>query len=143
MTAHVMYPAWDEESPATMSSRIIRGVLREKFGFQGVVFSDDMEMKAVRGRYALETQLEASTLATVDVYLFCKEIELQVQAYELLVHQQEADKRLEDLAIDATRRWHGLRERFLVDRSPQPELAELGSVANRDLAFQVRARGQA
>ena len=143
MTAHVMYPAWDEDAPATMSNRILRGILREKLHFGGVVISDDMEMKAVRGRYALETQLEASTVATVDVYLFCKEIELQVQAYELLVRKQEEDKRHEDLAIDANRRWHALRERFLLDRGPQPELAELGSTAHRELALLARARGQA
>jgi beta-N-acetylhexosaminidase len=49
MSAHVKYLALDPESPATMSLPIIHGELRRKLKFQGVVVSDDLEMKALLG----------------------------------------------------------------------------------------------
>ena len=143
MTAHVVYPAWDEDRPATMSHKVIDAILRKKLGYTGVIFSDDMEMKAVRGRFPLDLQLEEATAAGVDVFLFCKELGLQVEAYERLVRLQEEDKRQEDLAIDAVKRWHGLRERFLKDPPPRPGLDVLGATAHADLALKARAMGQA
>jgi beta-N-acetylhexosaminidase len=143
MTAHVVYPAWDEELPATMSARIVRGILRDKLGYTGVVFSDDMEMKAVRDRWPLEAQLARASEATVDAFLCCKELSLQINAFEALIHLQEQDRRQEDLAIDAAGRWQALRERFLLGRPPQPSLGELGCVEHELLAARVRAEGAA
>ena len=53
MTAHVLVPSLDEDKPATLSSRIVRGILREELGYQGVILSDDLEMKAIANRYAV------------------------------------------------------------------------------------------
>src|SRR5918996_1350654 len=47
MTAHVLVPAFDEERPATLSRRIVQAILREELGFEGVILSDDLEMKAI------------------------------------------------------------------------------------------------
>src|SRR5262252_4422236 len=47
MTAHVRVPSLDEERPATLSKRIITGILRQELQFDGVVLSDDLEMKAI------------------------------------------------------------------------------------------------
>ncbi|MDP2308757.1 MAG: beta-N-acetylhexosaminidase [Pseudomonadota bacterium] len=143
MTAHVVYPGWDEDRPATMSSRIIDGILRKRLHFGGVVFSDDMEMKAVRGRYPLEQQLTEASIATVDSFLMCKDLSLQVEAFEELIRLQEDDKGQADLAIDAAKRWHGLRERFLKDPPPRPGLDILGTHTHSDLALRARAQGQA
>ena len=47
MTAHLLVPALDEERPATLSPRVVDGRLRRGLGFDGVIFSDDLEMKAI------------------------------------------------------------------------------------------------
>ena len=47
MTAHVFLPALDELRPATLSTRIVSGMLREELSFEGLIFSDDLEMNAV------------------------------------------------------------------------------------------------
>ena len=141
MTAHVIYPAWDEQNPATMSERILRGLLRQRLGFGGVIVSDDLEMKAVRGRFPLEMQLQRASNATVDLFLACKTPELQHEAYELLIRLQEEDRRQDDLAVDAVRRIHTLRERFLRDRPPALGLEVLGLAAHRDRAMQMRVEG--
>jgi beta-N-acetylhexosaminidase len=51
MTAHILIPKVDEVHPATLSERILRGLLREELGFTGVVFSDDVGMGAVSERF--------------------------------------------------------------------------------------------
>jgi beta-N-acetylhexosaminidase len=49
MTAHVLVPAFDETRPATLSKRIVTELLREELNYDGVILSDDLEMKAVAG----------------------------------------------------------------------------------------------
>lgn len=49
MTAHVMYEVWDSECCASESSRIIRHQIRERIGFDGLLISDDLDMKALSG----------------------------------------------------------------------------------------------
>jgi beta-N-acetylhexosaminidase len=51
MPAHVRYSALDPILPATLSERILRGCLRAELGFQGVVISDDMEMRAITDHF--------------------------------------------------------------------------------------------
>ncbi|MEV1144227.1 glycoside hydrolase family 3 N-terminal domain-containing protein, partial [Micromonospora sp. NPDC049799] len=51
MTGHLLVPALDPELPATLSSRILTGLLRDELGFSGVVVTDAVEMRAVADRY--------------------------------------------------------------------------------------------
>lgn len=142
MTAHVVFPAIDEDNPATMSERILRGWLRERLGHQGVVVSDDMEMKAVRGRYPLELQLDRACRATVDLFLCCKEHDLQLEVWETLIKLQEQDPTHDRLSQDSMRRLAALRERFLLHPVAAPGLDVVGGPVHRDLALSVHARGQ-
>ncbi len=141
MTAHVLYPGLDEDYPATMSRRILHGILRERMGYGGVVVSDDLEMKAVRGRYPIEMQLQKASEATVDVFLVCKELTLAAESWEGLIRLAEDDKLEDDRAADAEKRWHALRERFLKDPSPAPGLDSLGGADHAALAMRARVEG--
>lgn len=49
MTAHVVYTEWDAEQPASLSSKIIGEIIRQRIGFDGLLMSDDLDMKALRG----------------------------------------------------------------------------------------------
>jgi beta-N-acetylhexosaminidase len=140
MTSHVVYSAWDEEWPATLSPRIIRGILREEFGFSGVVVSDDLEMKAVRGRFPLSAQIRQTTAATVDLLLCCESPELQLDAFKEIVHIQEDDTGLEQCCIDSVRRIQALREAHFHSSSPRPGLEVVGCASHRDLAMLIEAR---
>ncbi|WP_169979629.1 glycoside hydrolase family 3 protein [Microbispora sp. H10836] len=53
MTGHLLVTAYDEELPATLSPRILTGLLREELGFEGLIVTDGIEMAAVSGRYGL------------------------------------------------------------------------------------------
>ncbi|MCB0637808.1 MAG: glycoside hydrolase family 3 protein [Lewinella sp.] len=70
MTAHVFNAQLDSLYPATLSQRVIGGLLRQDIGFQGVVFSDDLQMKAVHELYDFPTIIEKSLAAGVDVLVF-------------------------------------------------------------------------
>ncbi|GGG48669.1 glycosyl hydrolase [Croceivirga lutea] len=69
MTSHV-YNANLDTLPATISPKIIQGVLREDFGFEGVIASDDMHMKAISNFYDFETSIEKAIIAGVDMLVF-------------------------------------------------------------------------
>lgn len=110
MTAHVMFPVLDSEYPATMSQRILTGLLRERFGYQGVIVSDDMEMKAVRGRYPVMEQMDVAVRAGVDAFLVCSDAELQAECIESLVKLQEQNPMHEQLAEMSIQRLHHLQQ---------------------------------
>ncbi len=69
MTAHVLYPDLDPESPATISQTIIQNIIRGKIGFTGTLISDDLAMQALRGTPA-ERAL-AALAAGCDIALYC------------------------------------------------------------------------
>lgn len=70
MTAHVFNENLDPDYPATLSPAVIQGMLRDSLGFDGLIFSDDMQMDAVREFYGLETAIRQAILAGVDVLVF-------------------------------------------------------------------------
>ncbi|HWJ69741.1 MAG TPA: beta-N-acetylhexosaminidase [Sphingobium sp.] len=49
MTAHIVYTAWDAERPASLSPRVIGDIIRGEIGFDGLLMSDDLDMKALHG----------------------------------------------------------------------------------------------
>ncbi|MFO1259614.1 MAG: beta-N-acetylhexosaminidase [Sphingomonadaceae bacterium] len=49
MTAHIIYTAWDAERPASLSPIVIEQIIRQHIGFDGLLMSDDLDMKALRG----------------------------------------------------------------------------------------------
>ncbi|MCW8915887.1 MAG: beta-N-acetylhexosaminidase [Magnetovibrio sp.] len=69
MTAHVVYTALDPDNPATLSSDVIEKVIRKDIGFQGVLVSDDLSMKALSGDFSERTR--ACLDAGCDVALHC------------------------------------------------------------------------
>lgn len=143
MTAHVIFPAFDPKNPATMSKRILTEELRENMGYRGLIVSDDMEMKAVRGRYPLEWQLDQSIRAGVDLFLMCSELELQEEAFEIMVRLQEKYPEHDQLAEDSAKRLHRIREKFFhTPPSKKPFLDRIGSEEYQQMAAWVRERGE-
>ncbi|GII33317.1 glycoside hydrolase family 3 protein [Planotetraspora mira] len=53
MTGHLLVTAYDDELPATLSPKILTGLLRNRLGFEGLIVTDGIEMAAVAGRYGL------------------------------------------------------------------------------------------
>ena len=69
MTAHVVYTAIDPERPATTSPVVLGEIVRGDIGFDGLLFSDDLSMKALGGPF--EARTRAAFAAGVDIALHC------------------------------------------------------------------------
>ena len=54
MSAHILVPALDPDRPATLSPRILTGLLREELGYDGLIVTDGMEMQAIAATYGIE-----------------------------------------------------------------------------------------
>ncbi|MBT2391348.1 glycoside hydrolase family 3 protein [Streptomyces sp. ISL-1] len=54
MSAHILLPALDPDRPATLSPRILTGLLREELGYEGLIVTDGMEMQAISATYGIE-----------------------------------------------------------------------------------------
>jgi beta-N-acetylhexosaminidase len=70
MTAHIFHTKLDPHLPATLSKSIITGILRDQFQYDGLVVSDDLQMKAIRSDYSFETAIQAAIEAGVDLLVF-------------------------------------------------------------------------
>ncbi|CAL9417417.1 glycoside hydrolase family 3 protein [Streptomyces sp. enrichment culture] len=66
MSGHLLVPAYDPDLPATLSRRILHGLLREELGFDGLVVSDAIEMGAVTRRYGIDGATVKAVAAGVD-----------------------------------------------------------------------------
>jgi len=76
MTSHIVNKSLDKSGlPGTLSTDIIDGVLRKKLGFQGVVFSDDMQMHAITKQYGMEESIRLAINAGVDILCFSNNIQ--------------------------------------------------------------------
>jgi beta-N-acetylhexosaminidase len=76
MTAHVLFPKLDAKRPATLSPAVM-AVLRDELGYDGLVFSDDIEMKAVADHFSVEQRSLGALAAGVDVILACSQADLR------------------------------------------------------------------
>jgi beta-N-acetylhexosaminidase len=72
MSAHVVYRALEAEVPATFSRAICTALLRKEIGFEGVLFSDDLEMGAIAKHHSIEHAAVEAVWAGCDVLLICK-----------------------------------------------------------------------
>jgi beta-N-acetylhexosaminidase len=114
MTAHLFVPSLDETHPATLSARVVRGMLREELGFGGVIVGDDLEMKAIAAQYTVADAAVQAIAAGCDGLLICSgTAETQGQTLEALVHAVE-DGRIPFTRVeDALARNRRAKERFL------------------------------
>jgi beta-N-acetylhexosaminidase len=114
MTAHVFVPSIDEERPATLSRRIVTDILRRELSYEGVILSDDLEMKAIASQYAVPAAAVLAIEAGCDGILICSGAhDTQAAALEALVHAVE-DERLPWTRVDdALKRQERTKERFL------------------------------
>lgn len=135
MTAHVLVPALDEERPATLSPAIVQRILREELGFEGVILSDDLEMKAVSARYPVPTAAVEAIRAGCDGLLVCSgEVEIQAAILEALVKAVESGEISSGRLDEAHKRLRRAKERFLASERPPTatRLRALGSILGRD-----------
>ena len=121
MTAHVLVPSFDEHKPATLSRTIVHGLLREELGYEGVILSDDLEMRALAATYTVPDAAVEAIAAGCDGVLVCRhlvedrvhDIDAQAQVLEALIHAVEDERIPYGRIEDALARQRRAKERFL------------------------------
>jgi beta-N-acetylhexosaminidase len=121
MTAHVLVPALDDERPATLSPRIVTDLLRDELGFNGVILSDDLEMKAIAKTYAVPDAAVQAVAAGCDGLLICSgDVTLQAETLEALVYAVEQGRIPYKRFDDSQARLRRAKERFLAELVTTP-----------------------
>jgi beta-N-acetylhexosaminidase len=137
MTAHVVFEAVDASLPATLSRRVMEEILRREVGFQGVVVSDDLEMKAVADNYPIGEAAVLGALAGVDLFLICHREDRQAEAISALVHAVESGRLPRARIEQAHARLDALAARFA--RPAGAARPVLGSAEHISLAHGLAA----
>jgi beta-N-acetylhexosaminidase len=138
MSCHVLVPAFDEQRPGTLSPAIVQGLLRDELGWDGLVFTDDMEMKAIAGRMPVPDACVAAVAAGCDAVLVCSgNHDLQFATLEALIRAVEGGVLPYARVEQALGRQRRAKERFL--RAAGTSTARLDRVLASDAHQAVAA----
>lgn len=141
MTAHVLVPSLDSAVPATLSRTVITDVLKGQLGFDGLVISDDLGMKAVAATWPLPDAMVASLRAGCDAVLLCNStLDEQVEALEAVIHAVERGDLPLARVEDALARQYRVKTRFAPHMRPStPDPAAIGQDAHHALVGRMAA----
>lgn len=124
MTGHLQVPALDADLPASLSPKVVKGLLCDTLGFEGVTFTDALNMKAVAGK--IDQHYVKAFLAGNDVLLFPKGIQEAVKEMREavsagIIDQNDIDKRVKKI----------LRYKYMLgaNRRERVEIAHTNNVA--------------
>jgi len=139
MTAHVTFPAIDQDGlPATLSSRVLTGLLREEMGFDGIIVTDSLEMGALaQSGYPPEAAAPLALAAGADLLLFNRDHAMHRAAFANLL-QSVRDGKISLEQLDASvGRILQAKEKFGL-LNPVPALPDsLETEAHRALSRQI------
>lgn len=111
MTAHVVYEAIDPGVPATLSRKVVDGMLRRELGYQDVIITDDMEMKAIADNFGVGDAACRAIAAGCDALLVCSKWELIQEAHNALTRLAEQNELFHSRLVEAVTRFVAMRSR--------------------------------
>lgn len=118
MTAHIVYPQIDPEHPATLSHSMLTGVLREAMGYDGVVITDALMMKAVHDRYGHAKAAVLTLQAGADLVLAQGAREEQLAALQAIEAALANGELMLERVLRARQRVQALARRFPAQATP-------------------------
>ncbi len=136
MTAHVIFEPLDT-FPATMSRAVLHGLLREKMGYDGMIVTDDIEMRAIADNYGVEDTVVRGINAGVDHFLCCHTAETAHKAIEAIIRAVESGKISQETLATAQRRIQTFTRRYARPAQDKVDLSCLASDAHLALIERV------
>ncbi|CAM5583683.1 glycoside hydrolase family 3 protein [Streptomyces aurantiogriseus] len=119
MSAHVVFPALDPDRPATLSPRILSEVLRGELGFDGVLVSDALEMKAIADRYGEAAGARLALAAGADqVIVAVADLEVTLACRDAVLEALRAGELRRERVTEAAERVRRLALRYAVPYRP-------------------------
>lgn len=113
MSAHVVYEGIDPDRPATLSKAIATDLLRGELGFEGVLVSDDLEMRAIADHLGMEEAAIQAVAAGCDQLLICSQVERVKSVHEALAAAVESGRLPAARVEEAARRVRALKARYV------------------------------
>lgn len=112
MTAHIVYPQIDPQHPATLSETFLNGVLRNSIGYEGVVITDALMMKAVHDRYGHAKASVLALKAGADMVLAQGARHEQLAALEAIAKAQVDQQLTQQRLLQARSRLEALAQKY-------------------------------
>jgi len=145
MTAHVLYTKLDEKYPASLSKKIISQLLRKTIQFEGLVVTDDLEMKGITDGFTVPEAAVRAVQAGSDLILVCHSLDQQKAVLEALIHAVEKGTITQERLNESLSRILSLKERFLLPHQA-PQLKKIkqvvGCEAHRSLVEEIEKRSE-
>jgi beta-N-acetylhexosaminidase len=113
MLSHILYANIDARWPASLSPAIARDLLRGRFGYQGVVITDDLDMGAIKRHFDIPTAIRQIMAAEIDIALICHKGPAIQTAFEDMHAQIQSDTGLRDKSRESAARILSLKQRYL------------------------------
>ena len=139
MTTHTIFSALDQTYPATLSPVVVRQLLRDALGFEGVVTTDCMEMKAISDHFGPAESAALAALAGVDIILISHTPAVQEAAFEGLCSAVESGRVSEEVIVTAAGRIAALKARF--PTSVAPDLSVIRCASHLDVVREAARAG--
>lgn len=111
MAAHVLYPVWDKENPASVSEKIINDILINELGFSGVIITDDMEMNGIKIFSKLQACIKAIN-AGVNMFIFRYSDEKIIELIDMIEKAVEEGMISEEKIDNSLRKIENLKCRY-------------------------------
>ena len=99
MISHVMYPKIDSKYPASLSSKLISKILINEQNFNGLIFSDDINMGAIKNSYGLKEAWIKSVSAGIDQVIMIASYEKMNSVFVQLDKMIYQNKKLYDILV--------------------------------------------
>ena len=140
MSAHVVFDALEPGVPATLSRRVMTELLRETLGYDGLVISDDLEMKAVSEHFGIVPSAIRALEAGCDALLVCSDVDALLAVRDAIADRASSDVAFRARLEASVERADALRHRFV----PAPDPEALSEILNdpeaRALEAEIGAR---
>ncbi len=126
MTAHITFPLIDraQPMPATLSERILTGMLRNKLHYNGVIITDDMEMRAIDGYFGIENAAVRAIRSGADMIMIIWRQQNKRRVFDRLVRAVRQGELSQERIDQSVRRILRLKKRRGILDAPLPDLAE-------------------
>ncbi len=121
MAAHILEKGIDPDAPASLSYKVVTGLLRERMGFDGVVFTDDLTMGAVSETYGMGEAAVLAVEAGCDMLLVCHGTENLAAAYEAILSAVESGRISRARLDESVYRILSLKVEYGLTNAPSPE----------------------
>ncbi len=143
MTAHVIFEPLDPVYPATMSRAVLHGLLREKLRYDGLVVTDDLEMRAIADHYGVEEAVVRGLNAGVDQFLCCHTAEIANRAIDAVLRAVETGTISRETLATANRRIETFSARYARPALENPDLSVLRCDAHRAIIERISRGAEA